>query len=247
MKTKTKLQISQSALRDYYNPACCRLFWKEKYLNGFKTEPTDAMKAGLYWESKLLTKSRDGQVWEFPKLKSGEPSKIETDMNILVGKARELFTHLQIDPLEIQPVWEVGDLLAHPDLVCSSVLAPKAIVDVKYCGYADTDRFSPWFELNNINTLQAVHYTYMYNLLYNEWVPFFYLVFFKNGGVRLIDVKLTVQAIDNHKALLNQFRQDVERLDAKGTEATFSQCVRCPLNSTCAKRVVMPKVEELVV
>jgi hypothetical protein len=247
MKTKTKLQISQSALRDFYNPACCRLFWQEKYLNGFKTEPTDAMKAGLVFESKLLTKSRDGQVWDYPKLKSGEPSKAETDLNLLVDKAKELFTHLQIDPLEIQPVWEVTDLLAHPDLVCSSVLAPKAIVDVKYCGYNDNDRFSPWFDLEKVDTLQAVHYTYMYNLLYNEWVPFFYFVFFKNGGVRLFDVKLTVSAVDAHKALLNQFRQDVAKLNTESVATTFSQCVRCPLYSTCGIRVNVPKTEEIVV
>ncbi len=247
MKAKTKIQISQSALRDFYNPACCRLFWQEKYLNGFKTEPTDAMKAGLVFESKLLTMSRDGQVWEYPKLKNGEPSKAETDLNILVDKAKELFTHLQINPLEIQPVWEVSDLLSHPDLVCSSILAPKAIVDVKYCGYGDTDRFSPWFDLEKVNPLQAVHYTYMYYLLHNEWVPFFYMVFFKNGGVKLIDVKLTVQAIDEHKALLNQFRQDVANLNTDSVNVTFSQCVRCHLNSTCVKRVNVPQVEELVV
>ena len=247
MKTTTKIQISQSALRDFYNPACCRLFWQEKYLNGFRTEPTDAMKAGLVFESKLLTKSRDGQVWEYPKLKNGEPSKAESDLNVLVEKARELFTHIQIEPLEIQPVWEVDDLLAHPDLVCASVLAPKAIVDVKYCGYADTDRFNGWFDLEKVDKLQAVHYVYMHYLRFNEWVPFFYMIFFKNGGVKLIDVKLTVAAVDAHKALLNQFRQDVAILDTGTVDSTFSQCVRCPLNTNCAKRVLVPIMEELVV
>ena len=247
MISKTSIKISQSALKDFYNPAVCRLFWKEKYINGLQTLPTDAMKAGLVFESKLLTKSRGGQVYEYPKLKSGEPSKAETDINILVEKARELFTHLQVEPIEVQPVWEVDDLLAHPDLICSSILAPRAIVDVKYCGYADTDRFNGWFDLEKVDKLQAVHYTYMYYLLFNEWVPFFYLVFFKNGSVRLIDVKLTVQAIDNHKALLNQFREDVVKMDKDSVDVCFSQCVRCPLNSTCAKRILVPQIEELVV
>jgi hypothetical protein len=244
---KTTVKISQSALRDFYSPSVCRLFWKEKYINGFHTEPTDAMKAGLVFESKLLTKSRGGQVWEYPKLKSGEPSKAENDLNILIEKARELFNQLQITPIEVQPIWEIADLLAHPDLLCSSVLAPKAIVDVKYCGYADNDRFNGWHDLEKIDKLQAVHYVYLYNLMFNEWIPFFYMVFFKNGGVKLIDVKLTVQAIDEHKALLNQFRKDVGKLDNQSVDVTFGQCVRCPLNATCVKRVMIPQVEELVV
>jgi hypothetical protein len=120
-------------------------------------------------------------------------------------------------------------------------------VDVKYCGYADSDRFNGWSDLQKIDTMQAVHYCYVHYLMFNEWVPFFYLVFFKNGGVRLIDVKLTVSAVDAHKALLNQFRQDVTKLNTESVDTTFSQCVRCPMNMTCAKRVLTPAVEELVV
>ena len=247
MTEKTKIQISQSALKDFYNPSVCRILWNEKYVNGYRTEPTDAMRTGLVFESKLLSKSRDGQVWEFPKLKSGEPSKAETELNIIVEKAKELFTHFEINPIEIQPEWETEDLLAHPDLVCSSVLAPKAIVDIKYCGYADNDRFSPWFDLEKVDKLQSVHYVYIHYLIYNEWVPFFYMVFFKNGGVRLIDVKLTVSAIDDHKLLLEKFREDVTKLDNNNIEISFSQCVRCPLNSSCVKKVLVPQVEELVV
>ncbi len=63
----------------------------------------------------------------------------------------------------------------------------------------------------------------------------------------MIDVKLTVQAIGNHKALLNQFRQVIEKIDEEVTGAIFSQCVRSSMNSTCARKVVVPKVEELVV
>jgi hypothetical protein len=87
-----------------------------------------------------------------------------------------------------------------------------------------------------------VHY-----LMFHEWVPFFYFVFFKNGGSKVIDVKLTVDAIDRHKTLINQFRKDVEKMDLNGTEVSFSQCAKCPLNETCEKRVLVPKVEEMVV
>jgi hypothetical protein len=244
---KAKVLISQSALRDFYNPAYCRILWKAKYMDGFVTEPTDAMRAGLVFESKLLTKSRNGFVWEYPKLKSGEPSKAETDINLLVERAKQVFAHLQIQPLEVQPVYEVSDLLAHPDLVCSSVLAPKAIVDVKYCGYADTDRFNGWSDLRKVETIQPLHYCYVHYLMFNEWVPFFYFVFFKNGGAKVIDVKLTVDSIERHKVMLNQFRNEVDMLDVSGKEPSFSQCVRCPLNMTCTHRMCVPKVEELVV
>lgn len=244
---KTKVLISQSALREFYNPAFCRVLWKAKYMEGFLTEPTDAMRAGLVFESKLLGNSRNGVVWEYPKLKNGEASKAETEIDLLVEQAKQVFQHLQIQPLEVQPVWETGDLLAHPDLICTTALAPKAIIDVKYCGYSDTDRFNGWSDLQKVDTIQPVHYCYVHYLMFNEWVPFFFFVFFKNGGIKVVDTKITVDSIDRHKTLINQFRKDVEGLDVNGTEATFSQCVRCPLNDSCSQRVLVPKVEEMVV
>jgi|GEM_PF-4470362 hypothetical protein len=243
----TKFQITQSTLKDFYNPAYCRILWKAKYLEGFLMEPTDAMRASLVFENKLLGNSRNGVVSEYPKLKNGELSKLETDINVLVEQAKQVFNHLQIQPLEVQPLWETGDLLAHPDLVCSSTLAPKAIVDITFCDYADSDRFNGWSDLQKIDTMQAVHHCYVHYLMFNEWVPFFFFIFFKNGGVKVVDTKITVQAIDNHKVMLDQFRKDIEKLDVNGIESSFSQCIRCPMNITCSQRVLAPKVEELVV
>jgi hypothetical protein len=98
-----------------------------------------------------------------------------------------------------------------------------------------------------IDTMQAVNHCNVHYLMFNEWVSFFFFIFFKNGGVKVVDTKITVQAIDNHKVMLDQFRKDIEKLVAEGTESTFSQCVRCPMNSTFGQRVLVPKAEELVV
>ena len=42
-----KIKISQSMLRDFYNPDYCKIKWEETYLNGFRTKPTASMLDGL--------------------------------------------------------------------------------------------------------------------------------------------------------------------------------------------------------
>ncbi len=248
MRPSTKVLISQSVLRDWNNPSFCKVLWYERYVNGLTIEPSDSMKNGLIFESKLLGKSRNDVVWEFPKLKSGEKSKAEQDIDAIVEKAKDLFKRLELVPIEVQPAWHHDNLLAHPDLICISVLADKAIVDVKYCGFSDTDRFNPYFNLDNVDTLQPLHYSYMYYLMNNEWLPFFYFVFFKNGGVKIIDVKITVSGIDSHKVMINQFRKDMKHFDVDSFYGTsYNQCIKCPLFQTCEKRAKVPAVEEMVV
>ena len=200
-------------LRDFYgsptaSPICRQLFY-EKYIKGMPFEPKDSMKLGLAFESKLLGVSRGGITYELPKLKNGVISKPEQDLDSLVVKAKDLFTRLKMEIVSVQPEWMVDNLIAHPDCVAKSVLADKAIIDVKYSGYASTDRFSPWYDLEKVDKLQAIHYIYVNYLLTGDYLPFYYFIFFKDGGVKLLDCKLTVNALNAHVALLDKFKKEV--------------------------------------
>ena len=35
------MKMSQSMLRDFYNPEYCKIKWEEVYLNNFRTKPLD--------------------------------------------------------------------------------------------------------------------------------------------------------------------------------------------------------------
>jgi hypothetical protein len=238
-------------LRDFYgspaaSPICRQLFY-EKYVKGTQFEPSESMKLGLAFESKLLGASRGGVLYELAKLKNGVPSKVESDMDAIVVKAKNLFARLKMEIIEVQPEWTIQDLTCHPDCIAKSTLAEKAIIDIKYTGFSSTDRFSPWFDPAKIDKLQPTHYVYVNYLLTGEYLPFFYLIFFKDGGVKIIDCKLTVNALNAHIALIDQFRKDIGMLEGDMTvETEYNQCVKCPLFTECDVKSTIPCIMELV-
>ena len=84
------MKISQSALRDFYNPEYCKIKWEEVYLNGNRTQPTTAMLDGLVFEQEVIGMSRGGEVYEIPKGKTGKPLKRETDLLALAEKSKQI-------------------------------------------------------------------------------------------------------------------------------------------------------------
>lgn len=246
-----QILISQSMLRDFYGndnyPPICRQLFYEKYFNGFTVEPSDSMKMGLAFESKLLGASRGGFTYELPKLKSGQPSAAEKEIDAAVDKAKVLLDRLHFEAIELQPVWMVNDLLAHPDVVAKSSLSTKAVIDIKFTGFSSTDRFSPWFDIERVDKLQAIHYIYVNYLLTGEYLPFYFFIFFKDGGVKIIDCKLTVNALNAHIALLDEFRGELAKMKPHvDVEADYNVCVKCPLFGTCQSAAKTPMVLELV-
>ena len=70
-------KISQSALKDFYNPEVCRIKWEEMYVNGYRSQPTTAMLDGLVFEQNVIGLSRGGEIYEIPKGKTGNTLKRE--------------------------------------------------------------------------------------------------------------------------------------------------------------------------
>jgi hypothetical protein len=251
MKTDTKILISQSMLRDFYgspttSPICRQLFYK-KYIEGMPFEPSDSMKLGLAYESKLLGACRGGSLYELPKLKNGVLSKAEQDLDAIVTKAKDLLAHLKMEFTDVQPEWIINDLTAHPDCVAKSILAERAIIDIKYSGYGSNDRFSPWANPENIDKTQAIHYVYVNYLLTGEYLPFFFIIFFKDGGAKILDCKLTVTAMNAHISLLDHFRKESAILKPDmPVDADYNQCVKCPLFGKCKIQATVPQILELV-
>lgn len=240
-----KFKISQSALRDFYNPNYCKIKWKEVYVKGNRTQPTDAMMDGLVFEQKVIGLSRGGEVYEIPKLKNGKQSKRELDLEKLSIDAKEMIKSLDIEILDVQPEWIVEDLIGHPDCLIT-YKGHKAIMDLKYTAVKENDscKYNPyaWDDLDYKDFRQALHYVLMYYKMHNVYLPFIYLVFGKSGWVKVISLDITQLSMEDYMMLIGQFRIDYRKFNKKSPEPidNFSICRKCKLE--CKKRSVKPKI-----
>lgn len=235
------MKISQGALKEFYNPDYCQIKWNEIYRKGFRTEPTDAMVNGLVFEQNVIGSTRGGEIYEIPKLKNGKDSKREIDLNNLIVFAKQTIKRLKIKFLEIQPEWEVDDLIGHPDALIEWK-GNKAIMDLKFTGTKEDDscRWNPYawggdFEYKDFS--QALHYVEMYYLRTGEYLPFFYLIFGKSGWVKFLSVDITSVAIENHKDKIKAFREDLKNFNPQPS-TNYLECIKCPIQ--CSKRLKKP-------
>jgi hypothetical protein len=235
-------KISQSAVRDFYNSENCRIKWEENYVNGYRSEPSAAMLDGLVFEQNVIGLSRGGEVYEIPKGKTGKTLKRETDLLQLAERAKQTINDLQIELIDVQPEWEVNDLIGHPDALIK-YKGELAIMDLKYTGVKEDEscKWNPyaWNDLEYKDFRQALHYVEMYYLKHKIYLPFFYLVFGKSGWVKFISVDISLTAMEDYRMLLNQFRDDIKLFKAKPIN-NYSICRKCPI--LCNKRTIKPNI-----
>lgn len=236
------MKISQSAVKDFYNDTVCDIKWEEMYVNGFRTKPTGAMLDGLIFEDLTIGSSRGGEKYFIPKLKSGKPSKRESDLIKLSEFAKQTMKDLEIELIEVQPEWETDTLIGHPDALIT-YKGNEAIMDLKYTGTREDEscRWNPyaWNDLEYKDFRQALHYVEMYYQLHGEYLPFFYLVFGKSGWTKFISIDITSSAMDDYRMLLDTFTSDLQRFKPKPIN-NYSICQKCAV--LCDKRTVKPNI-----
>tara|TARA_Y100000401_G_scaffold5734_1_gene3908 strand:+ start:21309 stop:22034 length:726 start_codon:yes stop_codon:yes gene_type:complete len=234
------MKISQSGLRDFYDPEYCQIKWIEVYKNGHRNKPTNAMLDGLVFEQMTIGMSRGGEVYEIPKLKNGNPSKRETDLIKLADEAKETLKKLKIKLVDVQPEWETEDMIGHPDALIK-IQDELAIMDLKYTGTREDEsaRWNPyaWNDLEYKDFSQAVHYIEMYYRLHGLYLPFIYMVFGKSGWVKAIAIDLTEDKLTEYKIKLNNFKKDIKNFKAKPINK-YTICKKCMIE--CKHRTKTP-------
>jgi len=215
-------KISQSQIKDVLQ-GCCKHYYKKKYVDYVETEPTTAMMKGLYFESALLGASRGG-YYEYPKLKNGNKSKAEQDIDAIVDLAREVLENSGITIDRVQECIETDDLIGHIDF------ASDKIYDVKYTGL-DYDKWDREFiyRLNVDFEIQARHY----QMIDGTGKDFVFLIFSEHGWFRAIVYPYTDNAIVQHQDYIDRFRELVTDLP----EPTSAKCAGCPFKDSCEFRV----------
>jgi len=247
------MKISQSMLRDFYNPNYCKIRWEETYINGYRNKPTASMLDGLVFEQNVIGLSRGGEVYEIPKGKTGKPLKRETDLMELADKSKQMMNDLDIELIDIQPEWETEDLIGHPDALIK-YKGELAIMDLKYTAIKEDDncRWNPyaWGNIVDENTgeiykdfTQAIHYIEMYYQKEGVYLPFFYLVFGKSGWSKFILVEASNEKLDEHRNKIKRFKKDLKDFKPIGVKE-YSICRKCPI--MCNKRILKPNIQQIL-
>jgi len=248
-----KMKISQSMLRDFYNPEYCKIKWEEVYLNNFRKKPSDAMLDGLVFEQNVIGESRGGEVYEIPKGKTGKPLKRETDLLLLAKKSKQMLKDLEIELIEVQPEWETEDLIGHPDALIK-YKGELAIMDLKYTSMKEDEncKWNPygWSNLVDENTgeiykdfTQAIHYIEMYFQMKGVYLPFFYVIFGKSGWSKFVLVEATFEKLEEHRNKIKRFKNDLKNFKPFGVD-NYSICRKCPV--MCEKRVLKPNLIQIL-
>ncbi len=247
------MKISQSMLRDFYNPDYCKIKWEETYLNGYRSKPSPAMLDGLVFEQKVIGMSRGGEVYEIPKGKTGKPLKRETDLLALAEKSKVMMHDLGIELVDVQPEWETDELIGHPDALIK-YKGELAIMDLKYTAIKEDDncKWNPyaWGNLVDENTgevykdfTQAIHYIEMYYQMHGIYLPFFYLIFGKSGWCKFIMIEPTHETLEKYRNKLKRFKEDLKNFNPKPVD-NYSICRKCSV--ICDKRSLKPEIQQIL-
>ncbi len=233
--------ISQSLIRDMLKPeGYCGHYLNEVYNNGFRTEPTAAMIDGLVFEQAILGATARGEHWEIPKLKNGDKSKREQDLDMVIAFAREVLKMNEIVIETAQPHIEAGNRSGHIDAL-GTYHGQAYIFDLKYTGmaYKTYDREIKFSDVTANYRLQALQY----QSLIESQLPFMFLVF-GDGWCRFFEFLYEQSAVEHHKEVASEALETFNEMDYRPTSDS-RLCFTCPMASVCKVRNTIIQIEPL--
>jgi len=237
--------ISQSMYKDVAlsDGDYCPWYIRMKHHKGVGSEPTPAMKDGLYFEQGLLGRTRNGELIEFGTKKDGTPYKKESDLLGVIEYAKRVCRQNKIEFKRVQYEATRDHMIGHPDAY-GTFNREECLFDVKYTGmtYGQWEKEIKW---NNtvINFLtQARYYQAMHKPM-----PFYFLVFSQHMWCRIFLVPYDEAQVDY---IYDESRQILKYYNYKMTpyEPTrnIQLCNVCSLAQKCKRQMVKIKPENLI-
>lgn len=232
------MKISQSLIKDIVPEGFCPHYIHLKYKVGVKTEPSEAMENGLFFESELLGSARGGK-YELPKMKSGKPYKRELDIIENVNYAKHVFEQLKIKVDEVQPYKEKENRSGHFDFVGNMGNA-RIIGDVKWTGMAK-DKFERELKYNLLESYktQARHYQ---SIL--PGLDFYFFIFGKSGWSKIIRFAWNESEVNEHLEIVELAEVKYNTLQDYEVEPTYNKCNACRLKDNCKLAIDIPTIED---
>lgn len=253
------IKISQSMMKsyvDYLNGKECGLLFKGKYIDkNVETEPSAAMKEGIYFE--YLATGALPRTNIVPEPERTQKGQITTAYE-RIRKAADLFKaiikHYNIKILKVGYVVSTDDMTGIID-IWAEWEGQKCIIDLKYSGLLDDKWNELGWETESLNMkdslmIQGVHYKLMVQeSLGIADVPFYYFVFNSKDET---DMKIIRQVVDPdkfyfHKQNVLKMKSAIERDLEVGFKAKpdYRKCKDCPLKATCEYKFEYPQVTDV--
>lgn len=252
-------KISQTLIK-LFKQDYCPTYIKEVYIDkNYASKPSIAMLRGLYFETQVIGSGAHGQsVNNLPLLKNGTKSashqRVDRQVrdfqktlglhNMVILDTQTVLTYKFDDNLELNGTLDCLASL-HDDVLGD---VDKAIVDIKLTSsiYKEFGDWS-WHFPHNMDHTQAVMYTYLYEQMTGEQLPFYYLVFdyAPNPSYKIVRKEIT----NMDKAELDEsIRRTLDKIlyhekNDWGYNPSYSNCKLCPMNQTCPEYTKAKKVE----
>jgi len=251
-----KLKISQSMMKsyvDYLNGKECGILFKAKYIGkNVESEPSAAMKEGIYFEY-LATGAlpRNGIPPQPEKTVKGALTTSYERIQQAAKLFKDIITHYKIKILRVGYVVSTEDMTGIID-VWAEWDGKLCIIDLKYSGLLDDKWNELGWETESLNMkdslmIQGVHYKLLVKeSLGIEDVPFYYFVFNSKDAT---DMKIIRQVVDEdkffyHKQNVLKMKSAILKNIENGFKAIpdYRKCKDCPLNASCSYKYEYPQI-----
>lgn len=246
---------------EYKNENLCGNLFYSKYIqkDPAANEPdTDEQLLGQYFEY-LVTGYIPHSKEFFPTIKSNPTfRKLLPQLEIATEQAR-LCKEL-LDVMEVK-VKRVNYTIEHEGLkVKLDILGKQGdrdiIIDTKFTSKLnkkwDENGWHPeTLHLKELQTLQAVHYSFVFDKKFDKIPLFQFWVFHsKNlGEYGIFQTEISPSRFDTHKIQLNSVKRGIE----KGINTGFKffpsreNCQNCPISFKCSKKTNIPKINLITI
>jgi hypothetical protein len=244
------MNISQSLMNQVLEKPCpyaIKLEWLDKK----RSEPSDLMKRGHYFEYCVIGDS-SSEAPQLDKLKNGGKSQAEKDIDDLVVIAKKTLEGfgLELGNSQTQLRLEVNGKSGLIDLVANDIedRTRKAIYDIKYTETKYDDRWNGWADIESRPTAkrQARHYIHLWKEIHGEWLPYYFVIFGKSGWCRIIKCIVTAESMAIHAREIEVVSDMLSKWKAEGWKAdpSYEKCRDCRVAQFCEYYKVLPDIEQ---
>lgn len=251
------LRISQSLIKSYYDyrrEELCGILFQAKYIDqSVESEPSDAMKEGIYFEY-LCTGSlpKSGKIPEPEVDRNGRLKEAYKRIEKQVELFKKIIAHYKIKIIKAGYAL-YDDRKSGVIDIYAEFKGQKVFIDTKYSGLLD----NKWSEMgwhperlaeNDTLMVQGVHYKILAeDILGIKDIPFYYFVFNskKENDAKIILQEVDPDKVEKHREVIDTVYGMVQREIKEGFTPypKYRDCVQCPLFDSCEYAQRVPEIE----